>query len=128
MNCRHFSNSFKVIVTITNIIVRYHNLSSKGHLTLTFESLFTDSLSSSFEQFFTSIFVFLNDISITKSFSFFQVNEQIRKIIESEMFYEIKKCKYHDVDDFFEKYFEEQFWSRTRIQWTSWKELNCERS
>lgn len=53
-----------------------------------------------------------DDISITKSFSSFQDNEQTSRIIESEIFYEIKKCTHCNVDDFFEKYFQEQFWNR----------------
>lgn len=53
-----------------------------------------------------------NDTFVTKSFSFFQDSEQIRKIIELAIFYKIKECIYRNIDNFFEKYFERRFWSR----------------
>ena len=59
----------------------------------------------------TSISVSFDNISITISSSSFQGSEQIRRIIESAMFYEIKKCTNRDVNDFFEKYFEGRRWS-----------------
>ena len=60
----------------------------------------------------TSIPVSSDGTPITKSSSSFQDSEQTRRIIESAMFYEIKRCTYRDVDGFFEKYFEEPRWSR----------------
>lgn len=60
----------------------------------------------------TSIPVSFDGTPITKSSSSFQGSEQTRRIIESEMFYEIKRCTYRDVDGFFEKYFEGRPWSR----------------
>ena len=60
----------------------------------------------------TSIPVSFDGTQITKSSSSFQGSEQTRRIIESEMFYEIKRCTYRDVDGFFEKYFEGRSWSR----------------
>lgn len=62
--------------------------------------------------FFTSISLSFNNIFVTKSFSFFQDSKQTRKIIELAIFYKIKKCIYRNVDNFFKKYFEKQFWSR----------------
>ena len=59
----------------------------------------------------TSIPVSFDGTPITKSSSSFQGSEQTRRIIESEMFYEIKRCTYRDVDGFFEKYFEGHLWS-----------------
>ena len=59
----------------------------------------------------TSIPVSFDGTPITKSSSSFQGSEQTRRIIESEMFYEIKRCTYRDVDGFFEKYFEGRLWS-----------------
>ena len=60
----------------------------------------------------TSIPVSFDGTSITKSSSSFQGSEQTRRIIESAMFYEIKRCTYRVVDGFFEKYFEGRRWSR----------------
>ena len=50
-------------------------------------------------------------VTISSSSSSFQDSEQTRQIIESAMFYEIKRCTYRDVDGFFEKYFEGRRWS-----------------
>ena len=60
----------------------------------------------------TSISDSFDSTPIIKSSSSFQGSEQTRRIIESEMFYEIKRCTYRDVDGFFEKYFEGRPWSR----------------
>ena len=60
----------------------------------------------------TSIPVSSDGTPITISSSSFQDSEQTRRIIESAMFYKIKRCTYRDVDGFFEKYFEEPRWSR----------------
>ena len=60
----------------------------------------------------TSIPLSYDSTPITVSSSSFQGSEQTRRIIESAMFYEIKRCTYRDVDGFFEKYFEGPRWSR----------------
>ena len=62
----------------------------------------------------TSIPVSFNGTPITKSSSSIQGSEQTRKIIESAMFHEIKRCTYRDVDGFFEKYFERRRWSHKK--------------
>ncbi|KAL8851811.1 MAG: hypothetical protein Q9198_011051 [Flavoplaca austrocitrina] len=60
----------------------------------------------------TSIPVSFDSTPVTISSSSFQGSEQTRRIIESAMFHEIKRCTYRDVDGFFEKYFEGRRWSR----------------
>ena len=60
----------------------------------------------------TSIPVSFDGTPVTKSSSSFQGSEQTRRIIEPEIFYEIKRCTCRDVDGFFEKYFEGRSWSR----------------
>lgn len=60
----------------------------------------------------TSIPPSFNGTPVTKSSSSFQGSEQTRKIIESAMFYEIKRCTYRNVGGFFEKYIEGRPWSR----------------
>ena len=59
----------------------------------------------------TSIPPSFDGTPVTISSSSFQGSEQTRQIIESAMIYEIKKCTCHDVDGFFEKYFEGRRWS-----------------
>ena len=59
----------------------------------------------------TSIPLSFDGTPITISSSSFQGSEQTRKIIESAMFYEIKRCTYRNVDGYFEKYFEGRQWS-----------------
>ncbi|KAL2045028.1 hypothetical protein N7G274_002803 [Stereocaulon virgatum] len=59
----------------------------------------------------TSIRSSFDGTPVTISSSSFQGSEQTRQIIESAMFYEIKRCTYRNVDGFFEKYFEGRRWS-----------------
>ncbi|KAL2044998.1 hypothetical protein N7G274_002773 [Stereocaulon virgatum] len=59
----------------------------------------------------TSIPPSFDGTPVTISSSSFQGSEQTRQIIESAMFYEIKRCTYRNVDGFFEKYFEGRRWS-----------------
>ncbi|KAL2037319.1 hypothetical protein N7G274_010008 [Stereocaulon virgatum] len=59
----------------------------------------------------TSIPPSFDGTPVTISSSSFQGSEQTRQIIESAMFYKVKRCTYRNVDGFFEKYFEGRRWS-----------------
>lgn len=64
----------------------------------------------------------LDGTPVTRSSAPFEGSEQTRKIIEHELFYEIRGCTYRNVGGFFEKYFERPDQSRdSKKMYTSMK-------
>ena len=60
----------------------------------------------------TSLPPTFDDTPVTRSSASLEGSEQTRKIVEDELFYEIKDCIYRDVGGFFDKYFEGRDQSR----------------